>query len=59
MMQSGPGALDFVRRGGQALQGYPQYSRVGEAEGKHRVPDSRKARKYHMTIGTIGGNATM
>jgi ATP-dependent Lhr-like helicase len=46
--------LDFVTRGGEALEAYPRYHRVVEEEGGlHRVRDRRIARQHRMSVGTI------
>ena len=45
--------LDFLTRGGDALQGYPEYRRVEVADGRYRVTDARIARMHRMQIGTI------
>jgi ATP-dependent helicase Lhr and Lhr-like helicase len=53
-------ALDFVTRGGTALQGYPQYRRVARSEdGLMRVADSGIARRHRMAIGTISSDSEM
>ena len=53
-------ALDFVTRGGTALQGYPQFRRVARAEdGLMRVADSGIARRHRMAIGTITSDSAM
>lgn len=53
-------ALDFVTRGGTALQGYPQYRRVARAEdGLMRVADRTIARRHRMAIGTISSDTEM
>ncbi|MEP7247184.1 MAG: ligase-associated DNA damage response DEXH box helicase [Gammaproteobacteria bacterium] len=53
-------ALDFVTRGGTALQGYPQYRRVARAEdGLMRVADTTLARRHRMSIGTISSDTEM
>jgi ATP-dependent helicase Lhr and Lhr-like helicase len=46
-------ALDFLTRGGDALQGYPEYRRVELVEGRYRVTNPRIARFHRMQIGTI------
>lgn len=52
--------LDFVSRGGSALQAYPRYHRVVEGEdGVFRVPDRRIARQHRMSIGTITSDAAL
>jgi ATP-dependent Lhr-like helicase len=53
-------ALEFVTRGGTALQGYPQYRRVGRAQdGLMRVADQTIARRHRMAIGTISSDSEM
>jgi ATP-dependent Lhr-like helicase len=53
-------ALDFATRGGTALQGYPQFRRVGRAEdGLMRVAETGIARRHRMAIGTISSDAEM
>ncbi|MEO1575466.1 MAG: DEAD/DEAH box helicase, partial [Pseudomonadota bacterium] len=43
--------LDFITRGGQALQGYPQYHRVALTEdGRYRVTSRRIATQHRMGI---------
>lgn len=52
--------LDFVTRGGSALQAYPRYHRVVEGEdGVFRVPDRRIARQHRMSIGTITSDSAL
>lgn len=51
--------LDFVTRGGAALQAYPRYRRVVEADGVFQVPDRALARRHRMTIGTITDDAQL
>lgn len=51
--------LDFVTRGGQALQGYPEYRRVVIEDGVGRVVEKDIARRHRMTIGTITSDADM
>ena len=53
-------ALDFVTRGGSALQGYPQYRRVARAaDGLMRTADLGIARRHRMAIGTISSDTQM
>lgn len=53
-------ALDFVTRGGTALQGYPQFRRVSRAEdGLMRVAETAIARRHRMSIGTISSDTEM
>lgn len=53
-------ALDFITRGGTALQGYPQFRRVGRADdGSMRVTETGIARRHRMAIGTITSDSEM
>ncbi|MCX6049183.1 MAG: ligase-associated DNA damage response DEXH box helicase, partial [Chloroflexi bacterium] len=52
-------ALDFVTRGGAALNHYSQYHRVVEEDGHYRVVDRQVAQMHRMSIGTILGDATL
>ncbi len=52
-------ALDFVTRGGAALNNYPQYRRVVEENGHYSVVDWQVAQMHRMSIGTILGDATL
>lgn len=53
-------ALDFVSRGGQALNAYPEYRKVAvEDDGRYRVPDATVAKRHRMSVGTIVGDAAM
>jgi ATP-dependent helicase Lhr and Lhr-like helicase len=49
--------MDFVSRGGDALQGYEEYARVVMRNGRCVVPNARLARRHRMSIGTIVGDA--
>ncbi len=50
--------LSFVSNGGEALKGYPEYSKVvTDAEGRWRVDDRTIARRHRMSIGTIVSDA--
>jgi len=51
--------LDFITRGGHALQGYPQYHKVVEVAGVYRVMNEQIAKKHRMSIGTISSDASM
>lgn len=51
--------LDFITRGGNALQHYPQYQKVIEVDGLYRVEDQRIARQHRMSIGTISSDSAM
>jgi ATP-dependent helicase Lhr and Lhr-like helicase len=52
-------ALDFITRGGQALQGYPQFRRVQREDGIYRIADAHTARRHRMAIGTITSDTAM
>lgn len=46
--------LDFVVRGGSALEHYPEYRRiVRDADGMHRVHDRQVALRHRLSVGTI------
>lgn len=45
--------MDFITRGGQALQGYPQYHKVIKVAGLWRVMNEQVARRHRTHIGTI------
>ena len=50
--------LSFVSNGGEALKGYPEYSKVApDASGVWRVDDRTVARRHRMSIGTIVSDA--
>jgi ATP-dependent Lhr-like helicase len=51
--------LDFITRGGSALQGYPQFRRVTVVDGRHVVSGADIARRHRQSIGTITSNATV
>ena len=51
--------MDFVTRGGQALQGYPQYHKVLNVAGRHRVMNKEVALRHRTNIGTITSDASM
>lgn len=51
--------LDFITRGGQALQGYPQYHKVLNVAGVHRVMNEEVAKRHRMCIGTISSETAM
>lgn len=46
-------ALDFVTRGGSALEAYPRYHRVVLREGRYVVTDRSIALRHRQSIGTI------
>lgn len=51
--------LDFLTRGGQALQAYEQYHRLALADGLYRVTNQTIARRHRMSIGTITSEAAL
>jgi len=51
--------MDFITRGGQALHGYPQYHKVVNITGTHRVMNEQIAKKHRMGIGTISSDSSM
>ncbi len=51
--------LDFITRGGQALQGYPQYHKVVNVAGVYRVMNEQIGKKHRMSVGTISSDASM
>jgi ATP-dependent Lhr-like helicase len=52
-------ALDFITRGGRALQGYPQYRRVALEDGRYVVTDRGIGARHRMSVGTITSDALM
>ena len=48
--------LDFITRGGPALQAYPGFQRVIEENGVYRVTDRRIAAMHRMSVGTISAD---
>ena len=49
--------MDFISKGGQALQGYPQYHKVLLVAGVHRVMNKEIQLRHRMSIGTINSDA--
>jgi ATP-dependent Lhr-like helicase len=49
--------LDFVTRGGGALQAYPEYARVVLRDGRLLVESAVVARRHRMSVGTIVSDA--
>ena len=49
--------MDFVSRGGDALQGYEEYARVVERDGRWVVVNREIGRRHRLSIGTIVGDA--
>ncbi|MBL0149460.1 MAG: ligase-associated DNA damage response DEXH box helicase [Ideonella sp.] len=52
-------ALDFVVRGGDSLTAYPEYHRVVQQDGVHRVIDRGIALRHRLQVGTIVGETSM
>lgn len=52
-------AMEFVTRGGPALRGYPQFTRVVERGGRYGVESKPIARMHRMSIGTITSDTAM
>lgn len=51
--------LDFVRRGGPALNAYPQYAKLDVADSRYTVRSPQTARLHRMAIGTITSDAAV
>ena len=52
--------LDFIVRGGSALENYPDYRRVvRDDDGRHRVHDRRIAFRHRLSIGTITSDGSV
>jgi ATP-dependent helicase Lhr and Lhr-like helicase len=49
--------MDFVSRGGDALQGYEDYARVVQRDGRWIVANREIARRHRLSIGTIVSDA--
>ncbi len=52
-------ALDFVTRGGEALNAYPEYQKVVKLDDRYVVESSDIARRHRLAIGTIVSDASM
>ncbi|TVQ50480.1 MAG: ligase-associated DNA damage response DEXH box helicase [Phycisphaerales bacterium] len=52
-------AMDFVTRGGQALDAYPDFKRVVERDGRCFVDSQKIARRHRMAVGTITSESAM
>lgn len=52
-------ALDFVTRGGAALNAYEDYRKVELDDGVYRVKNATIARRHRMNIGTIVSDASV
>ncbi len=51
--------LDFIVRGGETLKAYPDFRRVVEEDGVHRVLDRKIAARHRMSIGAIVSDASV
>lgn len=52
--------LDFITRGGEALQNYPEYARVTVADdGLYTIANPQAARQHRLSIGTIVSDQSM
>lgn len=51
--------LDFITRGGTALQGYPQFRRVSLVDSRYVIAAADLARRHRRAIGTISSNASI
>ncbi len=51
--------LDFITRGGSALQGYPQFRRVRLSDSRYVLDAADLARRHRQNIGTITSNASV
>ncbi len=51
--------LDFITRGGNALQTYPEYSKVVERDGRFVITSRMAAMRHRLSIGTIVSESAM
>jgi ATP-dependent Lhr-like helicase len=51
--------LDFITRGGTALQGYPQFRRVEILEERYVVQAADLVRRHRQNVGTISSDAAV
>jgi ATP-dependent helicase Lhr and Lhr-like helicase len=51
--------LDFITRGGSALQGYPQFRRVSVIEGRYVVQAPDLIRRHRQNVGTITSSVSI
>lgn len=51
--------LDFITRGGQVLQSYPEYSKVVVRDGVYGVTSRMVALRHRLSIGTIVSESAM
>lgn len=51
--------LDFITRGGSALQGYPQFRRVSLVDSRYEMHASNLMRRHRQNVGTIASSASI
>jgi ATP-dependent helicase Lhr and Lhr-like helicase len=51
--------LDFITRGGSALEAYPEYRKVAEQDGRYAVANRGAAYRHRLSIGTIVSESAM
>jgi ATP-dependent Lhr-like helicase len=51
--------LDFISRGGPALQAYPDYRRVTSQDDRWQMTDPKLIRRHRMSIGTITADSAL
>jgi ATP-dependent Lhr-like helicase len=51
--------IDFITRGGAALQGYPQFRRVSVVDSRYVVSSADLVRRHRQAIGTITSSASV
>jgi ATP-dependent Lhr-like helicase len=51
--------IEFVTRGGRALNAYPEFKRVVEDDGFFKVEDDAIAKRHRQSIGTIVSDASL
>jgi ATP-dependent Lhr-like helicase len=51
--------LDFITRGGSALQGYPQFRRVVVSDSRYVMQASDLIRRHRQNVGTITSSASI
>lgn len=51
--------LDFIVRGGNTLEAYPEFHRVEERDGRYEVVKAEVARRHRMSVGTISSDPAL
>ncbi|MEL6864141.1 MAG: DNA ligase-associated DEXH box helicase, partial [Bacteroidota bacterium] len=51
--------LSFITTGGQALDAYDEYNRVGQYKGRYYIVNQKMATRHRLSIGTIVSDTTM